>query len=176
MRKGRVSERRSLSVLAGLALLGVGATTLSAQQFVTGLRDPAQRQDAEFAKMYEEWTSEPRYGSPLVDHLPLAEGIPTPKDVLGYYIGRPKTLTYYEDIIGYYRALAAASPRVTVETIGRSDEDRELVVVWVSSEQNIANLPRNRGTHCTEVAPVPMMPTFLSASLVMGAPEASPPV
>jgi hypothetical protein len=131
-------------MLAGLVLLATGAPALSAQQFVTGLRDPGQRQDADFAKLYEEWTSESRYGSPLVDHLPLAEGIPTPKDVLGYYIGQPKTLTYYEDIIGYYRALAAASPRVTVETIGRSDEDRELVVVWVSSEANIANLQPNR--------------------------------
>ena len=32
---------------------------------------------------------------------------------------------------------AAASPRVKVETIGNSDEDRELVVVWVSSDENI---------------------------------------
>jgi hypothetical protein len=64
--------------------------------------------------------------------------------VLGYYVGAPKTLTYYEDIVRYYRALEAASPRVTVETIGRSDEGRELVVVWVSSEQNVANVQQNR--------------------------------
>src|SRR6185503_12581813 len=44
----------------------------------------------------------------------------------------------------YYRALAAATPRVTVETIGKSDEDRELVVVWVSSDDNIRNLQKNR--------------------------------
>ena len=44
----------------------------------------------------------------------------------------------------YYRALAAATPRVKIETIGKSDEDRELVVVWVSSDENIKNLQKNR--------------------------------
>ncbi len=60
--------------------------------------------------------------------------MPTPKDVLGYHVGAPRKLTYYADILKYYRALAAATPRVQVETIGRSDEGRELVVVWVSSD------------------------------------------
>ncbi|MFN2326291.1 MAG: M14 family zinc carboxypeptidase, partial [Gemmatimonadales bacterium] len=94
--------------------------------------------------IYREWLPNPRLGSPLVDHLPLVPGIPTPKDVLGYHIGAPKTLTYYADQLRYYRALAAATPRVRVETIGRSDEGRELVVVWVTSDANMAALDRNR--------------------------------
>ena len=64
--------------------------------------------------------------------------------MLGYHIGAPDKLTYYADILKYYRALAAATPRVKVETIGKSDEDRELVVVWVSSDENIKNLQKNR--------------------------------
>src|SRR5687768_2560583 len=67
-----------------------------------------------------------------------------PKDVLGYHIGAPAKLTYYADIVKYYRALAAATPRVRVETIGKSDEDRELVVVWISSDENMKNLQKNR--------------------------------
>src|SRR5205085_6753862 len=62
----------------------------------------------------------------------------------GYHIGAPAKLTYYDDILVYYRALAAATPRVRVEAIGRSDEDRELAVVWVSSETNISDLQRNK--------------------------------
>ena len=31
-----------------------------------------------------------------------------------------------------------------IETIGKSDEGRELVVVWVSSDENIKNLQHNR--------------------------------
>jgi len=122
----------------------VAAISLPAQQMVTETRDAAQAQDEDFAKSVKEWTTEPFFISPLVDHLPLVPGIPTPKDVLGYHIGAPGKLTYYADALKYYRALAAATPRVKVETIGKSDEDRELVVVWVSSDENIANLQRNR--------------------------------
>ncbi len=127
-----------------LAVLVLAAPTAFAQQMVTETRDPKQQQDDDFAKAYAKWTTEPRFGSPLVDHLPRVAGVPTPKEVLGYYIGAPKTLTYYADILRYYRALAAATPRVKVESIGKSDEGRELVVVWVSSEENIRNLAQNR--------------------------------
>src|SRR5665213_662378 len=126
------------------AISTVALSTAFAQAMVNETRDPKREQDAEFAKLYKEWTGESKYGSPLVDHLPLVAGIPTPKDVLGYYIGAPAKLTYYADILKYYRALAKASPRVKVETIGRSDEGRELVVVWISSESNIKNLAENR--------------------------------
>jgi len=100
--------------------------------------------DQGFAELYARWTTEARYGSPLVDHLPRVSGVPSPNEVLGHHIGAPKTLTYYEDILRYYRALADATPRVQVETIGQSDEGRELVVVWVSSDENMAGLAENR--------------------------------
>jgi hypothetical protein len=129
-------------VLVAATLLAAPAT---AQQAVIETRDPLQQQDADFAKAYAQWTTEPRYGSPLVDHLPRVAGIPMPKDILGYHIGRPKTLTYYADALKYYRALEKAAPgRVKIETIGRSDEDRELVIVWISSEANMRNLERNK--------------------------------
>jgi hypothetical protein len=117
--------------------------TLPAQQMVTETRDAKQAQDEEFAKLYKEWTGDPHYGSPLVDHLPLVKGIPTPKDVLGYYIGAPATLTYYADILKYYRALEKATPRVKVEVIGKTDEGRDMVTVYVSSDENIKNLAQN---------------------------------
>ena len=115
-------------------------------------RDPAQTQDEDFA----------RVGQGVDDAAVLhrarwsitsrrCQGIPSPKDVLGHHIGAPATLTYYADILKYYRALAAATPRVKIETIGKSDEDRELVVVWVSSDENIKNLqtePRQPREDC----------------------------
>jgi hypothetical protein len=132
--------------MASTLAIGVLAPVAGAhaQAWVTETRDPKQTQDPDFAKAYAEWTGAAMFGSPLVDHLPKVQGIPTPKDVLGYHIGAPAKLTYYADILRYYRALAAATPRVKVETIGRSDEGRELVVVWVSSDANIAGLQRNR--------------------------------
>src|SRR6187401_468091 len=139
-----IPSRRLWTLATGLLLVLFAGTVLPAQTWVTETRDPKQVQDEDFAKSYTMWTAEPRYGSPLVDHLPKVNGIPSPKDVLGYHVGAPNKLTYYADILKYYRALAAASPRVKVETIGRSDEDRELVVVWISSDVNIKNLQANR--------------------------------
>src|SRR6185436_11158674 len=139
------TSRRILPMIVGLAGVVLGALApLPAQQWVTETRDPKQIQDEDFAKSYGEWTGEARYGSPLVDHLPKVACIPSPKDILGYHVGAPRKLTYYADIVKYYRALAAATPRVKVETIGKSDEGRELVVVWVSSDTNIRSLQQNR--------------------------------
>ena len=127
-----------------LALL-LFAVAMPAQQMVTETRDPNQAQDEDFARSVKEWTTQPYFMSPLVDHLPKIEGVPSPKDVLGYHVGAPAKLTYYADILSYYRALAAAMPdRVRIEPIGKSDEDRELVVIWISSDENIKVLQKNR--------------------------------
>src|SRR5436305_1367556 len=111
---------RTFLVGVGLSIFAAAAS-LPAQQMVTDTRDPAQQQDAEFEKSVKAWTGKWYGGSPLVDHLPLVKGMPTPKDILGYYIGAPYKLTYYADILKYYRALEKAAPnRVKVETIGKS--------------------------------------------------------
>jgi Zinc carboxypeptidase len=125
-------------VLAFVAVISSGILAQSSQnKQVTGTDD-------EFARLVREWTTRPDFISPLVDHLPKVAGIPNPKDVLGHYIGEPKKLTYYADILTYYRALAAKSPRVQVLTIGKTDEGRELVVVFVGSEESIKNLETYR--------------------------------
>src|SRR5690349_9281277 len=152
-------------------LLVALSSTLAAQTAVTELRDPRQRMDEDFAKAYTEWTRDAKYGSPLVDHLPLVNGIPTPKSVLGYHIGAPRKLTYYADILKYYRALAAATPRVKVETIGRSDEDRELVVVWVSSDENMRNLQKNRDNLAKIADPRGLSPDQIKQLIASTKPE-----
>ncbi|MBI2222394.1 MAG: hypothetical protein HYU53_14450 [Acidobacteria bacterium] len=136
--------RRSLTLLLVVGLLTVLGSGIAAQQSVLQPRDPAQPQDAEFARLVKEWTTKPEFISPLVDHLPKSATVPTPKDVLGYYIGAPKKLTYYADIVGYYRALAAKSPRVRVQSIGKTDEGRDYVVVYLSSEENLKGLEQYR--------------------------------
>jgi len=156
---------RSVLSTAGSAAFACAflAGSLPAQQLSTDTRDPNQKQDPTFAKSYKEWLPNPKLGSPLVDHLPLVDGIPTPRDVLGYHVGAPRRLTYYADLLRYYRALAAATPRVRVETIGRSDEGRELVVVWVSSEANMAALDANRKNLATIADPRSRTPEQIAA-------------
>ncbi len=101
--------------------------------------------DEEFAKLVKEWTTKPEFISPLVDHLPKSSTVPSPKDVIGHYVGEPKKLDYYEDLLKYYRALAAKSSRVKILDIGQSDEHRPQIVVFVSSDDNIKNLETYRG-------------------------------
>jgi hypothetical protein len=53
-------------------------------------------------------------------------------------------LDHYADILAYYRALAAKSPRVKIIETGVTEEGRPTVVVLISSEANIAGLEENR--------------------------------
>ena len=103
-----------------------------------------QAMDPDFAARVEEWTTRPEFLSPLVDHLPASTGVPSPKDVLGHHAGAPRELTYYAEMLEYYRALAAASPRVSISRIGRTDENREMVVVTIANEATLTGLERYR--------------------------------
>ena len=103
-----------------------------------------QAMDADFAARVREWTTRPEFLSPLVDHLPVSDRVPSPKEILGHHAGAPRELTYYAEMLEYYRALAAASPRVSLGPIGRTDEDREMVVVTIASEATLAELGRYR--------------------------------
>ncbi len=104
----------------------------------------AQTMDPDFAAKVKEWTTKPEFTSPLVDHLPASAGVPSPKDVLGHHIGAPKELTYYADVLRYYDTLAAHTGRVKVMRIGKTEEGRDSVIVFVGSEDSIAHLEENR--------------------------------
>jgi hypothetical protein len=151
-------RRRPARLLAALVLLfgGLGGdmvaqSTENKQVGASAATGSRPADDPDFARAVKEWTTKPEFSSPLVDHLPKATGIPSPKDVLGHHIGEPKKLTYYADILKYYRALAAASPRVKVISIGKSNEGRDLVVVFVGADESIRNLETYRG-YLTQLA------------------------
>jgi hypothetical protein len=103
-----------------------------------------QAQDPEFSRLVREWTTKPEFLSPLVDHLPVVPGIPSPAEILGHHIGAPKKLTYYADILSYYKALAAKSSRVRMVSIGKTDEGRDCVVVFIAAEAVLRDLDKNR--------------------------------
>ncbi|HKP86370.1 MAG TPA: M14 family zinc carboxypeptidase [Blastocatellia bacterium] len=128
-------RKRLLPILAALVLLSAAAL---AQQ------TKPQEMDEDFARSVKEWTTKPEFISPLVDHLPKAQGVPSPKDVLGHHVGAPGKLTYYAEMVNYYRQLASKSPRVKVFSIGTTDEGRECIVVAVASEESIKNLDQYR--------------------------------
>jgi hypothetical protein len=107
-------------------------------------RDAAQPVDEEYTKKIREYTTEPFFNSPLTDYLPASKTVPTPKAVLGDVAGAPGILPYSAEVYRYMRMLQAASPRVKVFTIGKSEEGREMIAVAVASEKLIAQLDQNR--------------------------------
>lgn len=100
--------------------------------------------DQAYTDLIHEFTTEDFFLTPLVDHLPASETVPTPLDVLGYISGARDQLTHTAQIYHYLREVAEASPRVMVRTIGTSEEGREMLLVLVSSEENLQELDNHK--------------------------------
>ena len=139
LRAHRVFARLPLArvrpTAAGLMLMvllafSAAATVLGAQQAI----------DEEYTAKILEFTTEEFFSTPYVDHLPASATVPTPLDILGHIVGAADVLSYAEEIYTYMRAVADASPRVQVHTIGRTEEGREMILVLASSEENLRNL------------------------------------
>jgi hypothetical protein len=116
-----------------------------ARAAASGRAAGTQAMDPEFAAFVKQATTKPEFLSPLVDHLPVRPGVPIPRQILGYQIGTEKKLTYTADQFRFFRELEKALPgRVKTFTIGHTEEGRDIVVAFVSSEENIRNLEGNR--------------------------------
>ncbi|HTT65879.1 MAG TPA: M14 family zinc carboxypeptidase [Bryobacteraceae bacterium] len=108
------------------------------------VRDASQPVDEAYTKKIHEYTTEPFFNSPLTDYLPASQTVPTPQAVLGDIAGAPGILPYAHDVYRYMRMLAAASPRVKVFSIGKTEEGREMIAVAVADERLLARLDENR--------------------------------
>ncbi|ALO47470.1 M14 metallopeptidase family protein [Pseudohongiella spirulinae] len=90
--------------------------------------------------------------------------IPTPEQVLGMVPG--EWHVRHDQLVRYMDAVAAASDRVSIERTGRSYENRELVMLTITSPQNHDNLESIRQRHLqlassTDVVDVSDMPVVL---------------
>ena len=72
--------------------------------------------------------------------------LPTPASVIGFTPGADRRLVEWEPIVRYFRALDAASDRVSVRTLGRSTNGLPFIAVFVSSAANLQRLPALRGS------------------------------
>jgi len=71
----------------------------------------------------------------------MASGqVPTPASVLGHTPGDDFYLADYSDTIRYFHALAAASDRIKMFTVGKSTRGQDIEVAVISSAQNLAKL------------------------------------
>ncbi|HVO61568.1 MAG TPA: M14 family zinc carboxypeptidase [Terriglobales bacterium] len=87
-------------------------------------------------------TTDPHYVSPWVSYIPQSSTVPSPEKFFGRIMGAPGELAGTEKTYAYARTLAAASPRVRVFNIGRSEEGRDIVLIAIADETGIRDLDR----------------------------------
>ncbi len=68
--------------------------------------------------------------------------VQSPSQFLGMEIGADRKLADYRQIVSYFRALAAASPRIQVESLGKTTLGEDFIMAVISSEANMRNLAR----------------------------------
>ncbi|WP_426328373.1 M14 family zinc carboxypeptidase [Pedobacter sp. R-06] len=77
--------------------------------------------------------------------------IPTPEQFLGYPIGT--YFTRHEQVVAYFRQLEKVSDRVHVESLGKTYEQREQIIVTITAPSNYAKLEQIRQEHLNQVDP-----------------------
>jgi hypothetical protein len=131
--------------LLGLWLLTPAPAVLAQNSGTAAAARPAQPNDEEYTRKIKEYLQDPRISTELVDHLPASSTVPTPLKFLGRIVGTPGELTYAKDIYRYFDALDAASDRIKVWRIGKTEEGRDMVILAVADEATIRDLDKYRG-------------------------------
>lgn len=65
--------------------------------------------------------------------------VPTPSEFLGFEVGADRKLADYKQISSYFKALAAASPRVEIQILGKTTLGEEMFMAVISTPENLAN-------------------------------------
>jgi len=86
--------------------------------------------------------TDPRFTNPWVAYVPDSETVTSPSRYLKHIVGAPGELSGVASIYGYFRELDRTSARVKVETIGKSDEGRDILLVIVSEDASIRDLEK----------------------------------
>ncbi|MBU4329010.1 MAG: hypothetical protein KKB53_00745 [Acidobacteria bacterium] len=153
-----------ITVLRGIFLFLT--TVLCLALFSNSLR--AEQIDETYTAKIREFTTEPFFMTKYVDHLPAAEGIPTPLDILGRIAGAPDRLSYSHEVYAYMKALADASPRVSLLNIGKTEEGRDMIVVVVADETTIHDLDRYKKINAALADPRTIQSEDEAAQLIAG--------
>ena len=130
--------RNPLPVILRITLLCLfAAVSLSAQNpYAPDKAEPGS------AESIAKFVTDPRFTNPWVAYVPDSKTVVSPSEYLKHVVGAPGELSKVATIHGYFRELARTSPRVKVETIGRSDEGREILLVIVSDDEAIRDLEK----------------------------------
>ncbi|MBN8784046.1 MAG: hypothetical protein J0G98_13370 [Terrimonas ferruginea] len=87
----------------------------------------------------------------FADGGPFDPKVPTPESFLGYDIGT--FYTRHDQLIAYLKELARVSDRVHLEVIGKTYEQREQVILTITSPENYRNIESIRTAHLAQADP-----------------------
>ncbi len=73
-----------------------------------------------------------------------AQQIPPPEETLGHKVGEDRKLAGWDTVVKYFRTLATASDRISIEVAGQSTLGNDLILVVVTSAENQLQLDRYR--------------------------------
>ena len=68
------------------------------------------------------------------------KNLPTPKEAFGFVPGTPEKLASYDEIVAYLEKLAAASPRMQLQRLGKTTEGNDFVMAIISAPENLKSL------------------------------------
>ena len=130
--------RRIAAICTAMAALAGSSANASDPAHAPDVAEPGS------VEAIAEATTDPKFLNPWVSYVPESPNVPSPTDFLGHIAGAAGELSRTTDIYGYFRALAAASPRVVVETIGKTEEGRDIILAAIADDGAIRNLARHR--------------------------------
>jgi hypothetical protein len=80
--------------------------------------------------------------SPAAAHAQSRRTIPAPASVIGFEPGTDRKLPEWQQVVSYFKALDAASPRITVRVLGKTTLGRPFIAAFIGDSAALANLPR----------------------------------
>ncbi|HEX7089690.1 MAG TPA: M14 family zinc carboxypeptidase [Longimicrobiales bacterium] len=137
-------HRRAHARPASFAAFPLATMVALAASSLTAPAARAQGVDTAYTRLVKEATSDPRFLPASVAAIPEHPAIPSPRDHFGTIAGAEGVMHPSAELYGYYRALAAATPRVRVERMGTTEEGRELLLVIIADESTMGRLDHYR--------------------------------
>ncbi len=73
-----------------------------------------------------------------------SRSVPTPASVIGFEPGADRKLPEWQQVVSYFKALDAASPRVQLRVLGKTTLGRPFIAAFISDSATLAHLPSVR--------------------------------
>ncbi|HMA42522.1 MAG TPA: M14 family zinc carboxypeptidase, partial [Gemmatimonadales bacterium] len=152
-------SRRLPSLVLCIAA-AIPSTALAAQQAA----------DTAYARLVREYTTDSRFLPASVAALPLSATIPSPQRYFGTIAGAPGVMHHADEIYGYFRALAKATPRVRVQTVGKTEQGRDIVLVIIADSATMQRTDAYRAALARLADPRTVPPEALDSALAAAKP------